>query len=153
MNADVEYINIAIEELGKLTGFDIKCAENLVDGTQNTDSYVNVSGALKICSINLSKMANDLRLLASGPRCGLMEINLPPVQPGSSIMPGKVNPVMLEVINQICFQVQGNDHTIAMASEGGQLELNVMGPVLFKNMFESIEIISNGVDVLAEKMY
>ncbi|OWZ84348.1 aspartate ammonia-lyase [Natranaerobius trueperi] len=151
LNADPKYIESAIEELRNITGFDLECGEHLVDATQNTDSYVNVSGALKVTAINLSKMANDLRMMASGPRCGLNEINLPSVQPGSSIMPGKVNPVIPEVINQICFQVAGNDHTISMASEAGQLELNVMGPVLFRNLFESIEILTNGVDILANK--
>lgn len=151
LNADMDYIEKAIEELAQITGFEIRLAEDLVDGTQNTDAYVHVSGALRTCALNLSKMCNDLRLMASGPICGLMDIHLPAMQPGSSIMPGKVNPVMPEMMNQICFQVQGNDHAIAMASEAGQFELNVMGPVLFKNLFESMELLTNGVDVLVEK--
>ncbi|HHB1908042.1 TPA: lyase family protein, partial [Bacillus cereus] len=102
--------------------------------TQNTDAYTEVSAALKVCMMNMSKIANDLRLMASGPRVGLAEIMLPARQPGSSIMPGKVNPVMPEVINQIAFQVIGNDHTICLASEAGQLELNVMEPVLVFNL-------------------
>ncbi|ACB86222.1 aspartate ammonia-lyase [Natranaerobius thermophilus] len=151
LNADSKYINTAIEELREITGIDLEISDHLVDATQNTDAYVHVSGALKTAALNMSKMANDLRLMSSGPRCGFKEIKLPAVQPGSSIMPGKVNPVIPEVINQICFQVAGNDHTISMASEAGQLELNVMGPVLFRNMFESMEIIANGAHILSEK--
>lgn len=151
LNADPDYIKAAIEELREATGLDIELAEHLMDATQNTDCYVYVSGALRTCALNLSKMANDLRLMASGPICGLMEIKLPAVQPGSSIMPGKVNPVMAEMMNQICFQIQGNDHAIAMASEAGQFQLNVMGPVIFKNMFESIDILTNGVRVLTDR--
>ena len=151
LNADPAYIYLAVENLRELTGLDLHLAEHLVDSTQNTDCYVHVSGTLRTCALNLSKMANDLRLMASGPMCGLMEIQLPAVQPGSSIMPGKVNPVMAEMMNQICFQIQGNDHVIAMASEAGQFQLNVMAPVIFKNMFESIEILTNGVAVLTDR--
>lgn len=151
LNADPTYINLAIENLRMLTGLDLHLAEHLVDSTQNTDCYVHVSGALRTCALNLSKMANDLRLMASGPMCGLMEIKLPAMQPGSSIMPGKVNPVMPEMMNQICFQIQGNDHCIAMASEAGQFQLNVMAPVIFKNLFESMELLANGVDVLTDR--
>jgi aspartate ammonia-lyase len=115
-----------------------------VDATQNTDAYTEVSAALKVCMMNMSKIANDLRLMASGPRAGLGEIRLPARQPGSSIMPGKVNPVMPELINQIAFQVIGNDHTICLASEAGQLELNVMEPVLVFNLLQSISIMNNG---------
>ncbi|SFH47979.1 aspartate ammonia-lyase [Tindallia magadiensis] len=149
LNADPVYIQAAIEELCSITGLNLEVAEHLVDGTQNTDGYIHLSSALKNCALSLSKMANDLRMKASGPSCGLMEINLPPVQPGSSIMPGKVNPVMAEMMNQICFQVQGNDHTVSLASGAGQFELNVMGPVLFKNLFESIDIITHGAEVFA----
>ena len=112
-------------------------AEDLVDATQNTDAYTEVSAALKVCMMNMSKMANDIRLMASGPRAGFGELHLPPRQPGSSIMPGKVNPVMPEVMNQVAFQVIGNDHTICLASEAGQLELNVMEPVLIFNLLQS----------------
>jgi len=118
-----------------------------VDGTQNTDAYTEVSAALKVCMMNLSKIANDLRLMASGPRCGLGEINLPARQPGSSIMPGKVNPVMAEVINQVAFQVIGNDTTVCLASEAGQFELNVMEPVLAFNLLQSISIMTNAFKV------
>ncbi|SES65576.1 aspartate ammonia-lyase [Anaerobranca gottschalkii] len=151
LNADPQYIELVVEKLKENTGFDLVGAENLVDATQNTDAYVNVSSALKICAVNLSKIANDLRLLASGPKCGFNEINLPPVQPGSSIMPGKVNPVMAEVVNQVAFQIIGNDHTITLASEAGQLELNVMEPVLTFNLLQSLEILRNVVIVFTEK--
>lgn len=151
LNADPAYIEAAIDELRSVTGLDLQVAEHLVDGTQNTDGYIHLSSALRNCALSMSKMANDLRMKASGPSCGLMEVNLPPVQPGSSIMPGKVNPVMAEMINQICFQVQGNDHTVSLASGAGQFELNVMGPVLFKNLFESIDIITYGAEAFAER--
>ena len=130
LNAKPEYIEKVVLHLSTITKMPFKTAEDLVDATQNTDSYTELSSTLKIMAINLSKIANDLRLMSSGPRTGLNEINLPARQPGSSIMPGKVNPVMAEVINQIAFQVIGNDHTISLASEAGQLELNVMEPVL-----------------------
>lgn len=151
LNADPYYIEIVVEKLKESTGYDLVGAENLVDATQNTDAYVAVSASLKICAVNLSKIANDLRLLASGPKCGLNEINLPGAQPGSSIMPGKVNPVMAEVVNQVAFQIMGNDHTICLASEAGQLELNVMEPVLTFNLLQSLDILRNVVSVFTEK--
>lgn len=147
LNAEEDYINEMISQLSCQTGFTLKRAENLVDGTQNTDSYLSLSSRLKGCMISLSKIANDLRLMASGPRTGLYEITLPPRQAGSSIMPGKVNPVMAEVVNQVAFQVAGNDTTITMACEAGQLELNVMEPVLMFNLFQSIEIMTNVLTV------
>ena len=151
LNADPQYIKAVGEELREISGFDVKISDHLVDATQNIDGYGEVSSALKVCAMNLSKMANDFRLMASGPRAGLAEISLPAVQPGSSIMPGKVNPVMAEVTNQIYFQVIGNDLTVSLAIEAGQLELNVMGPVLFKNLLESMELLTNGTKVLAER--
>ena len=138
LNADPRYINNVVKYLADISGLPLIHAEHLVDGTQNTDCYTEVSAALKICMTNMSKIANDLRLMASGPRAGLGEISLPARQPGSSIMPGKVNPVMAEVINQIAFQVIGNDHTITLASEAGQLELNVMEPVLVFNFMNQL---------------
>lgn len=150
LNADIQYIINVVNNLQDISGLPIISAESLVDSTQNTDVYTEVSGALKVCMINMSKMANDLRLMSSGPRTGLNEINLPPRQPGSSIMPGKVNPVMAEVINQIAFQVMGNDHTICLASEAGQFELNVMEPVLVFNLLQSISIMNNGFHVFTE---
>ena len=106
------------------------------------------SGVLKRVAVKLSKMCNDLRLLSSGPRCGLNEINLPPMQPGSSIMPGKVNPVIPEVVNQVAFQVIGNDLTITLASEAGQLQLNVMEPILALNLFQSVDMLTAAIDTL-----
>lgn len=143
LNADPEYISIVTEHLAKFSGHPLRSAQHLVDATQNTDCYTEVSSALKVCMINMSKIANDLRLMASGPRAGLSEIVLPARQPGSSIMPGKVNPVMPEVMNQVAFQVFGNDLTITSASEAGQFELNVMEPVLFFNLIQSISIMTN----------
>jgi len=143
LNAFPDYIKSVDEHLAEISGLPLKGATHLVDATQNTDAYTEVSGALKICMINMSKIANDLRLMASGPRAGLGEIILPARQPGSSIMPGKVNPVMPEVLNQVAFQVIGNDQTISLASEAGQLELNVMEPVLVFNLIQSISIMNN----------
>ncbi|MFV0439993.1 MAG: aspartate ammonia-lyase [Lachnospirales bacterium] len=143
LNADPFYIFQAVNYLNEYTGDEYYRSDNLVDATQNTDCYTTASAALKICMINLSKIANDLRLMASGPRCGFNEINLEPRQPGSSIMPGKVNPVMVEAVNQVAFQVIGNDLTISLASEAGQFELNVMEPVLFFNLVQSIEMMTN----------
>lgn len=143
LNADPEYIKKADSYLALFSGYPIKGTRNLVDGTQNTDCYMEVSSALKNCMLNMSKIANDLRLMTSGPRCGFNEINLPARQPGSSIMPGKVNPVMAEVLNQSAFQVAGNDLTISMACEAGQFELNVMEPVIVFNLLQSIKIMTN----------
>lgn len=145
LNASPEYMKNVTQFLADESSLPLKQAEHLVDATQNTDGYTHLSAALKICAINLSKMANDLRLLSSGPLTGLNEINLPARQPGSSIMPGKVNPVIAEVVNQISFQVIGNDHTVSLASEAGQLELNVMGPVLVHNLLQSLTILRNGI--------
>ncbi|WP_227937450.1 aspartate ammonia-lyase [Alkalihalobacillus deserti] len=150
LNAKPEYIDKVASYLADITGYPLKTAEDLVDATQNTDAYTEVSSALKITAINLSKIANDLRLMSSGPRTGMNEINLPSRQPGSSIMPGKVNPVMCEVMNQISFQVIGNDHTISLASEAGQLELNVMEPVLVFNLLQSFSILQNGMRVFRD---
>ena len=150
LNADAAYITSAVEFVRENTGLPFKECENYVDGTQNTDIYTEVSGALKICMLNMSKICNDLRLMASGPKAGFAEIKLPERQPGSSIMPGKVNPVMLEVVNQIAFQVAGNDTTISMASEAGQFELNVMEPVLVFNLLQSIRIMTNGFEAFTD---
>lgn len=144
LNADPRYIEQVVKHLADISGLPLVGADHLVDATQNTDAYTEVSAALKVCMMNMSKIANDLRLMASGPRAGLAEISLPARQPGSSIMPGKVNPVMAELVNQIAFQVIGNDNTICLASEAGQLELNVMEPVLVFNLLQSISIMNNG---------
>lgn len=151
LNADPKYIEAVSEFLRELTGLPLIRATNLVDATQNTDAFLEVSGALKTLAVNLSKIANDLRLMASGPRAGFGEINLPPMQPGSSIMPGKVNPVMAEVVNQVSFQVQGNDFTIALACGAGQLELNVMEPVIVFNLLQSLDILRNVLRVFRER--
>lgn len=150
LNADPNYIEAVADKLAKISGFPIRSAENLVDATQNTDSYTQLSSALKVCAINVSKISNDIRLMSSGPTTGMNELVLPSRQPGSSIMPGKVNPVMAELINQISFQVIGNDNTISLASEAGQFELNVMEPVLVFNLLQSIRIMDNGFRVFTE---
>lgn len=150
INADTKYVKEVVKILSQVTDVDFIQSDDLVDGTRNLDSFVWLSSALKVTAVNLSKMANDLRLMASGPKTGLAEINLPQQQPGSSIMPGKVNPVIPEVMNQVCFQIFGNDQTITKAAEAGQLELNVFEPVLFFNLFQSIEILKNGVNTLVE---
>lgn len=144
LNAEPTYIKDVVKQLAEISGLPLVNADHLVDATQNTDAYTEVSAALKVCMMNMSKIANDLRMMASGPRAGLGEITLPARQPGSSIMPGKVNPVMPEMMNQIAFQVIGNDHTICLASEAGQFELNVMEPVLVFNLLQSISIMNNG---------
>lgn len=150
INADTKYVEDVVRILSEVTDVDFVQADDLVDGTRNLDSFVWLSSALKVTAVNLSKMANDLRLMASGPKTGLAEINLPQQQPGSSIMPGKVNPVIPEVMNQVCFQIFGNDQTVTKAAEAGQLELNVFEPVLFFNLFQSIEILKNGVNTLID---
>lgn len=150
LNANPKYIKRVVTHLADISGYPLVNAEHLVDATQNTDAYTEVSAALKVCMMNMSKIANDLRLMASGPRVGFNEISLPSRQPGSSIMPGKVNPVMAELINQVAFQVIGNDNTVCLASEAGQLELNVMEPVLIFNLIQSISIMNNAFNVFTE---
>ncbi|MFC5451872.1 aspartate ammonia-lyase [Paenibacillus aestuarii] len=147
LNAKPEYVDSVIRHLKSQTELPIELAEHLVDATQNMDAYTELSAALKVCAVNLSKICNDIRLMASGPRVGLGELKLPPRQPGSSIMPGKVNPVMAEVVNQVAFQVIGNDHTICLACEAGQFELNVMGPVIAFNLLQSLKIMRNAAEV------
>jgi aspartate ammonia-lyase len=151
INADPRYPQLVIEHLRRITGLDVVLAENLVEATPDTGAFVMFSGVLKRTAVKLSKMCNDLRLLSSGPRCGLAEINLPPVQPGSSIMPGKVNPVIPEVVNQVAFQVVGNDLTITMAAEAGQLQLNVMEPVIAFNLFQSLQMLTAAVSTLTSR--
>lgn len=148
INADPDYSSKVITHLREITGLDVVLAANLVEATQDTGAFVMYSSALKRLAVKLSKISNDLRLLSSGPRTGLNEINLPPMQPGSSIMPGKVNPVIPEVVNQIAFKVIGNDLTVTLAAEAGQLELNVMEPVIAQSIFESIEMLKNGMATL-----
>ena len=151
LNAPAGYPKLCAEKLAKITGEDFVPASNLVEATPDTGSYVMYSSALKRMAVKLSKICNDLRLLSSGPRAGLNEINLPPMQPGSSIMPGKVNPVSPEVVNQVCFKVIGNDLTVTFAAEAGQLQLNVMEPVICQAIMESIVFLERALDTLREK--
>lgn len=152
LNAEPEYIRLFPYTLSDLTGYHFETAPNLVDTTNCTDCYAEVSSALKVTALALIKMANDIRLMASGPRCGLNEIKLPARQPGSSIMPGKVNPVIAEVLDQTCYQVIGNDTAISLACENGQLELNVMEPVIAYNIFNSFRFLTNAVNTFNEKL-
>ncbi|MBU3228563.1 aspartate ammonia-lyase [Clostridium algidicarnis] len=150
INADKRYFSKIVPKLSEVTKIDLVQAEDLIDATQNLDIFVEVSSVIKTCAVGLSKMSNDLRLMSSGPRTGFGEINLPPKQNGSSIMPGKVNPVIPEVMNQVAFNIIGNDVTITMAAEAGQLELNAFEPVIFYNLFQSIETLTSGVDTFTE---
>ncbi len=145
LNAEPAYVRLIVARLAELTSLPFRNAENLVQITQSMADFVAVSGALRGLATDLSRIANDLRLLSSGPKTGLAEIRLPAVQPGSSIMPGKVNPVMAEMLNMVCFQVMGNDLTIALAAQAGQLELNVMMPLIAFNLMLSLEILKNGI--------
>lgn len=151
LNAVSGYAELCTKKLAELTGEPFVLAEDLVEATPDAGAYVSYSAALKRLAVKLSKTCNDLRLLASGPRCGLNEINLPPMAPGSSIMPGKVNPVIPEVTNQVCFKVIGNDTAVCFAAEAGQLQLNVMEPVITECILESITWLRNAMDTLNEK--
>ncbi|MDY6259873.1 MAG: aspartate ammonia-lyase [Bacteroidales bacterium] len=151
LNAVPGFAKLCTENLAKLTGEPFTVSPDLVEATPDTGAYVSYSGALKRLAVKLSKMCNDFRLLASGPRCGLHEINLPPKAPGSSIMPGKVNPVIPEVTNQVCFKVIGNDTTVTFAAEAGQLQLNVMEPVITESIIESVTWLCNAIDTLTEE--
>lgn len=150
INADEQYLRRIIPNLSKVTGLSLVQAFDLIDATQNLDEFVAVSGAVKTCAVNLSKMSNDLRLMSSGPRCGFGEINLPPRQNGSSIMPGKVNPVIPEVVNQVAFNIIGNDMTVTMAAEAGQLELNAFEPIIFYNLIQSVETLTYAVHTFVD---
>ncbi|MBF0694446.1 MAG: aspartate ammonia-lyase [Flavobacterium sp.] len=151
LNAVPGYAELCAQKLAEITGHPFVSSPNLIEATNDTGSYVTYSSALKRMAVKISKICNDLRLLASGPRTGFGELNLPAMQPGSSIMPGKVNPVIPEVMNQICFKVIGNDLTVTMASEAGQLQLNVMEPIMAYSIFESMALLANGMDTLALK--
>ncbi|WP_101876524.1 aspartate ammonia-lyase [Lachnoclostridium edouardi] len=145
INADETYLRQIVPNLNEVSDMDFIQAFDLIDATQNLDPFVAVSGAIKACAVTLSKIANDLRLMSSGPRAGFNEINLPARQNGSSIMPGKVNPVIPEVVNQVAFNIIGNDVTITMAAEAGQLELNAFEPIIFYCMFQSIDTLAYAV--------
>ena len=151
INTPQGYAPLAVQKLSEISGLPCKLTENLIEATSDCGAYVMVHGALKRTAVKLSKICNDLRLLSSGPRAGLKEINLPEMQAGSSIMPAKVNPVIPEVVNQVCFKVIGNDTTITFAAEAGQLQLNVMEPVIAQSMFESISLLGNAAITLADK--
>ncbi|MBQ6269750.1 MAG: aspartate ammonia-lyase [Bacteroidetes bacterium] len=148
INCHAKYPAICVSELSKITGFDLELAENLIEATPDTSAFVTYSAALKRLAVKISKICNDLRLLSSGPRAGLAEINLPKMQPGSSIMPGKVNPVIPEVVNQVCFKVFGNDTTVNFASEAAQLQLNVMEPVIVEAIHESMNYLISAMNTL-----
>lgn len=151
VNTPAGYRHQVVATLSEVTGLEIKSARDLIEATSDTGAYVFAHSAVKRTAMKLSKICNDLRLLASGPRAGLREINLPPRQAGSSIMPAKVNPVIPEVVNQVCFKVFGNDLTVTMAAEAGQLQLNVMEPVIGEALFQSIRILGNAAEALRDK--
>ena len=151
LNAHPDYARLVTEKLRSLSGIPIVGSENLIEATQDTGAYVQLSGVLKRVAVKLSKICNDLRLLSSGPRAGLNEINLPAMAPGSSIMPGKVNPIIPEVVNQVAFEVIGNDISVTMAAEAGQLELNVMEPVIAYNLFTSLDMLGRACRTLADR--
>jgi aspartate ammonia-lyase len=151
LNAVPGFAELCTKKMSEFCGDELTKAPDLVEATPDTGAYVSYSAALKRLAIKLSKICNDLRLMASGPRCGLHEINLPPMAPGSSIMPGKVNPVIPEVTNQVCFKVIGNDTTVAFAAEAGQLQLNVMEPVIAESILESVTWLRNAIDTLRTK--
>ncbi|MBQ7323874.1 MAG: aspartate ammonia-lyase [Clostridia bacterium] len=148
VNAEKEYVDSIVQVLAEESGRALQKADDLIDATQNIDCFVAVSGSLKACAVNLSKMCNDLRLMSSGPKTGFGEITLPAKQNGSSIMPGKVNPVIPEVVTQVAFLVIGNDVTITLAAEAGQLELNAFEPVIFYKLFESLTCLTNAMHTL-----
>lgn len=151
LNAEPKYIFMANEKLRHIARIGLARAENMIDLTQNADVFVEVSGLLKALAVNLTKIGNDLRLMSSGPRAGLGEINLPERQAGSSIMPGKVNPIIPEALNQIAFQVMSNDLAITLGAQAGQLELNAMLPLIAHNLLQSLTILSNGIEMFIDK--
>jgi aspartate ammonia-lyase len=151
LNAEPEYAELMVTQLRQLTGMELRPGRDLIQLMQSMGDIATLSGALRAYVLDLNKIANDIRLLASGPRTGLAEIVLPPVQPGSSIMPGKVNPSIAEMVNQVCYQALGLDTTIALAAEAGQLELNVMMPVITHNIVFSLIIVGNANVVLADR--
>lgn len=152
LNAEPAYIKAVAKRLSEITGEQYRTSQNIIDATNNTDAFADFSSALKNAALVLIKLANDIRLMASGPRCGLNELHLPMRQPGSSIMPGKVNPVIAEVLDQACYQVIAGDLAVTLAVENGQFELNVMEPVMAFNMFNSLNYITRAVDTFVDKL-
>lgn len=151
INADPKYPQLVCNQLAKITCLKLTLSEDLIEATQDTGVFVMLSGVLKRTATKLSKICNDLRLLSSGPRAGLNEINLPPIQAGSSTMPGKINPVVPEIVSEVCYQVIGNDLVVTLASEAGQLELNPFLPVIAFSIFESMKMLRNTMTILARK--
>jgi len=151
INAHPDYALLATRRLSEVSGVEFVSSPNLIEATQDAGSFVQLSGVLKRIAVKLSKICNDLRLLSSGPRAGIGEITLPAVQAGSSIMPGKVNPVIPEVVNQIAFEVIGNDITVTMAAEAGQLQLNAFEPIIAHSLFKSLQHLGAGCRTLAER--
>ena len=151
LNSHPEYHDRMIQEISRLTGIAFRSSGDLFESMQSTADFAHVSAALRTLALTLTRIANDLRLLSSGPTTGLGEINLPPVQPGSSIMPGKVNPSMAEMLNMVCYHVMGNDQCIMACAQAGQLELNVMMPIMAYNLLQSFEILTNGIHVFSER--
>lgn len=151
LNAAPGYREGIIRELSKLSGLQLKSAESLFEAMESAADFTYISSAIKNLAVELIRIANDLRLMASGPRTGLNEIILPAVQPGSSIMPGKVNPVMAEMLDMVCFEVLGNDQTVTLAAQAGQLELNVMMPIMIHDLLYSLEILKNAMDTFAKR--
>jgi aspartate ammonia-lyase len=152
LNADPRYVKLAVENLSKYTGLKFRVARNYAALMQSMADFVEFSAALRTLSVDLTKVANDLRLLSSGPVTGIGEIVLPAVQPGSSIMPGKVNPSIAEMLNMVCFEVIGNDVTIMMAAQASQLELDVMMPVIAHDLTQSLMILTNAVHVFSDRL-
>lgn len=151
INCHPDYKFVVEKKLKEITGVEFKPAEDFIAATQDTADFVHVSGALKTAAVRLSKIANDIRLMNSGPRCGLGEVNLPKMQPGSSIMPGKVNPVICEVVGEACYEVIGNDVTIMLCSERGEFELNAFEPGIAYALFNSVTVLENAMRTLAQK--
>merc|ERR1719350_150039 len=149
--ADPAFSQTVVKEMRDVTGLPIVLADDLIEASSSLGAMLFLSGVLRRVAVKISKVCNDLRLLASGPRCGLSEINLPPMAPGSSIMPGKVNPVIPEVMNMCCFERLGNDLTVAFGAEAGQLELNVMEPIVIYKLFTSVRVLTRGLNILREK--
>jgi fumarate hydratase class II len=151
LNSHPDYHRLMVAEISQSSGMAFRSSGNLFESMQSTADFVDVSASLRTLAVTLTRICNDLRLLSSGPTTGFAEITLPPVQPGSSIMPGKVNPVMAEMLNMVCFHVMGNDLTIAMAGQAGQLELNVMMPIMGYNLLQSLEVLTNGIRAFTER--
>jgi aspartate ammonia-lyase len=151
LNADKRYVYVVVDILREVTGLPLARAENMIDATQNADVFSEVSGMVKAAAVNMAKIAGDLRILSSGPRAGIAEIKLPPLQAGSSIMPGKVNPVATEAASQAAFQIMANDQAISLAAASGQLELNAFLPMIAHNLFQSLQLLTNAAKLLADK--